>query len=1015
VYLVGLLCATSGAAAWAQGTVTGRVSAQGTNQPLEEARVIVVGTTLFTTSGADGRYTLRNVPAGTADVRVIRVGYQEQKRPITVTSGQSTTLDFVMVQTVVQLQEVVTTATGEQRRVEFGNTVATIDVANKLKELPVKNMGDLLAMRAPGVQVLPGNMTGAGSRVRIRGTSSLSLSSDPIYIIDGIRMTSDNGGGMGVGGTQGSRVNDLDPNDIESIEIVKGPSAATLYGTDAANGVIVITTRRGRVGSARWNVHGEQGLLQDRNDYPSQYAILGHLPARPDSVVKCLLKDLPTGVCVEDSTSVLNLFNDPNESMIKNGYRTQTGLDVSGGTESLRYFVSGDFEREVGTVGMPNFEKQRFDTLGIDVQDEWSRPNMLQKASTRANLTASISPTLDVSVTSSFVKLDQRLPQVDNNVNSYFFNAMTGPGFKTPVPGVYRGINTLGQPLLGYASHRPGDIFQQLTKQGTQRFIGAVNADWRPLSWLQGRADMGLDLADRVDFNLCRLAQCNDVGTQRLGFASDFRQNTRNFTTNVSGTGTWQFRESVVFKTTAGAQYVNYKRDLAQATGSTLPPGAQTPAQGTIPSVSSGTTMQKTIGLFVEEQAAIRDRLFVTGAVRTDQNSAFGTNFQRVYYPKAALSWLVSDESFFPNLDWLSQLRLRASLGASGVQPGPNDANRTFSVATSNIAGTDISGLRSNQLGNSNLKPERTTEFEGGFDLRALNNRITFEATYYSKTSKDALIQQVIAPSAGTNVTSNLANLGSVKNAGLEGLVTAQIINYNTIGWDLTVSASRNSNKLVKLGEGIPPIIGTNTRQIPGYPLNGYWRQTFTFNDDNNDGIIVPSEVHVSDSASFLGYSQPRDEIGFNTGVELFNRRLRLATSIDYKGGNTLDNREQEFLCQQTNSCPGTSSHDATLFEQARTIASRFTPVTTTSGFFENDQYWKIREISATLTLPDNIAQRYLRSRAANISLAARNVATFTKFTGIDPEANFSLANLQDNLLTQGPPTYYTVRLNLSF
>ena len=201
VMLSGLLLGSRTAAAQ-QATVTGRVTAQESTEPLGDVRVIVVGTTVFAITNAEGRYTLRNVPPGTPEIRVLRVGYMEQKKRETVTAGQTTTVDFVLARAVIQLQEVVTTATGESRKVELGNTVATIDVAKKLDDAPIKNMGDLLVAKAPGVQVLPANMTGGGSRVRIRGTNSISLSNDPIYIIDGVRMTSGGtaaGAGIGVG------------------------------------------------------------------------------------------------------------------------------------------------------------------------------------------------------------------------------------------------------------------------------------------------------------------------------------------------------------------------------------------------------------------------------------------------------------------------------------------------------------------------------------------------------------------------------------------------------------------------------------------------------------------------------------------------------------------------------------------------------------------------------------------------------------------------------------------------
>src|SRR5688572_29163360 len=199
-------------------TVTGRVTARETNAALSDSRVIAVGTAVFTTTNAEGRYTLRGLPPGNVEVRVLRVGYVEQKRPVTVTAGQSVTLDFQLDRTLVVLQEVVTTATGEQRKVELGNTVSTLDVAKLTETAPIKNMGDLLVAKAPGVQVLPANMTAGGSRVRVRGTSSLSLTNDPIYVIDGVRLTSQAGNAaiaIGVGGTAPSRVNDISPEDIE--------------------------------------------------------------------------------------------------------------------------------------------------------------------------------------------------------------------------------------------------------------------------------------------------------------------------------------------------------------------------------------------------------------------------------------------------------------------------------------------------------------------------------------------------------------------------------------------------------------------------------------------------------------------------------------------------------------------------------------------------------------------------------------------------------------------------------
>jgi TonB-linked SusC/RagA family outer membrane protein len=1001
-------------------SITGKVSARDTSEPLSDTRVILVGTSIFTVTNAEGRYTLRNVPPGNVDIRVLRVGYVEQKRPVTVTAGQAATLDIQLDRTLVVLQEVVTTATGEQRRSELGNTVATIDVGKVVERSPIKNMGDLLVARAPGVQVLPSNMTGGGSRVRVRGTSSLSLSNDPIYVIDGVRLTSQSASlTIGVGGTAPSRVNDISPEEIENIEIVKGPSAATLYGTDAANGVVVITTKRGRAGAARWSVFGESGQIHDLNDYPAQYAILGHAPATPTTVRRCFLYELSTGACVKDSTSVNNLFADQDLTMIKQGNRGQLGAQVSGGSDVLTYFLSGTLQNETGPFGMPALDQRRFDSVGVAVEDKWKRPNALRQGSFRNNLRATINPKLDVTVSTGYIKLDQRLPQVDNNVNSFWYNAETGPGFKGAGPG-YTGVNTRGQALYGYALFTPGDIFQFYTNQNIQRFIGSTNANWRPLSWLDTRGDFGVDLTDRQEFRLCRLQQCPDFGTNRQGSARDARTNLRSLTGNLTASALWSPISSAVLRSTIGTQYGSFQDDRGDAEGQQLPPGAQTPADGTIPIVRSATTLQKTLGLFAEEQITFRDRLTLTGAVRSDQNSAFGTDFQRVYYPKAALSWVMSEESFFPQLDWLNYFRPRMSYGASGVQPGPNDAARTYATTITNIAAADIGGLRSNLLGNKALKPERSSEFETGFDARFFNSRINLEATYYNKLSKDALIDQTLAPSAGTANNTLKANLGSVKNWGLEALINSQIISRQMVSWDLTVSGSKNTNKLVTLGKDasgkdIPSIIGTTIQQRAGYPLQSYWQKPYKYADANKDGIITPNEVTVGDTAVWLGYSQPRLELSITNGVELFNHRLRLQALVDHKGGFRVLNSEQQFLCQQSVSCKEISSVDVPLWRQARAVANRFVPATTQTGYIEKNDFTRIREVTGTYNFSSTFMKKYVRASGGSFTFGVRNVALWSDWTGVDPEQNYGQGDVQQTLLTAGPPRYYTARLNLSF
>ena len=1023
--MTGVALVATASIAFAQGgtgTITGRVQDSVTKAAIGDARVVVISASnAYATTNAEGRYTLK-VPAGKSDLRVLRVGYGESKFTVTVAAGQTLNRDISLTESVVKLQSVVTTATGEQRRVELGNAVATLDVASRMAEAPVKNLGDLLAAKNPGVQVLPSNMTGGGSRVRIRGTNSFTLSNDPIYVIDGVRMTSGNGAAIGVGGTTQNRANDLSPEEIENIEIVKGPSAATLYGTDASNGVIVITTKRGRAGSARWTVFAEHGQIRDRNDYPSTYAIWGKLTGATTQT-KCKLTQLALGTCTVDSTTSLNLFSNQDLTPIKLGARDNYGAQLSGGTESVRYFMSFGVQKETGPFGTPAFDQRRLDSTKVLNKGEWIRPNALGQASFRANVNAAVNPKLDVSASLGFTRNDTRLPQVDNNVNSIWYNGMTGPGFTGVMPGVVGNVGSTGTPLNGWAGYTPGETFQQVTTQNVQRFIGSVQANWRPLDWFQGRSDVGYDLTDRVDFNICMFATCNNFGTNRLGFAYDARTNIRNFTWNTSGTINVNPVSWLNSKTTFGIQYVNFLSQRITAGGTTLPPGAQTPGQGTTPSVSNATSPQSTLGAFIEESAAINDRLWLTAAIRTDQNSAFGTNFQRVYYPKFSVSWVMTDERWFPKTRFLDEVRFRSAFGSSGAQPGPTDALRTFGTATTSIAGTDIAGLRSSLPGNPDIRPERTSEFEAGFDIKMLKQRLNLELTYYNKRTQDALFNLTIAPSAGTAATAVRSNLGGVQNTGVEALINAQVFESRVVSVDMTFSATHNSNKLISLGTdpgGRPiPIVGLNTtvQQVPGYPLNGYWSRSYTYADADNNKYLSPAEVTVDTLWRFRGYSQPRDEFALTTGIDLFRRRVRFNILVDGKGGSNLFNNETGFLCPNTASCAFNANTKASLGDQARAVATTDKGTLNTAwGFIEPLQFWRLRELGMTYNFEEKMAGKLFGgARGASINLAVRNVKVWTGYTAVDPEANYGESNTQSTLLTAGPPTYFQFRININY
>jgi TonB-linked SusC/RagA family outer membrane protein len=1010
--------------AFGQSTITGRVTAQGTGEPLPESRIAVVGTSLVGSTGVDGRYTIRNVPSGQWVVRVLRVGYQEQKKTTTAAAGQSVTVDFTLESAIVKLAEVVTTATGEQRRVELGNSVSTVNAATRAQSAPSTNMATLLVAQAPGVQVLPGNETGTGARIRIRGVNSLTLANDPIYIIDGVRMTSANGsqsGNIFTGGAVQSRAEDINPDEIQNIEIVKGPSAATLYGTDAANGVIVITTKRGRSGDTRYNVTTEAGVIKDRNTYPTAYTLWGHAPA--GSTRNCLnplLSQISSGICLSDSLTSFNLWSTPNTTPLGTGTRKKGGAQVSGGQDAVRFFTSGEYEHEFGVFKIPDFDLHRFDTLNIPIKEEWAKPSELARGTFRANLDAALSPKLDASFSSGFITSRNRLPTIDNNAYGIGSNGYGGPGYEL---GHGRPLSSLGFELHGYRATTPGESFQDIISQYINRFIGSSTLNYRPTAWLAGRVESGVDYAARADQQLCARGTCADVGTRRQGAYEDDRTSFRTLTVNGQSTATFQLRPTMNSRTTGGVQWVLQTFDRNGAGSVNLTPGGVTNNAGSTQFADNSTSDSKTLGVFVEEQVAWRDRLFVTGGLRSDQNSAFGTKFQRVAYPKVSLSHILSDEPWFPKPRFLDQLRSRLAYGASGVQPGPTDAVQFLSAVTTNVAQIDQPGVVLASLGNQDLRPERATEFEGGFDSRWFGNRVNLDVTYYSKMTKDALVGAVIPPDLGTGNTTQRTNLGSVKNAGFEGQLSAQLVDRRSVGWDMTLSGSSNANKLLTLGidaqgRPLPPQVGSTTRNQPGYPLFGYWQRRYTFADANSDGMITVNELTVDDSASFIAYSAPRFETALQNGVDLFQRHLRITASFDHKGGFSLLNGTERIRCQSRNNCFGTYSKDAPLWMQARAVAVRESSGNTQFGFMENATFTRFRELTAAWSLPQALLTRTGVAKEASIVFSARNLHTWTKYSGIDPESDSdagSTISTQTDFQAAPPPTYFIVRFNVIF
>ncbi len=951
------------------GTVTGRVTNAETLGPISGAQVTVEGTGLGGLSDAQGLFNIAGVPAGSQTINVQYLGFAETTRVVDVPAGGTATIEIALETSAIQMDELVVTHTGEQqRRREIANSVGTIPAADVAELAPVTSMSNLIQGRAAGVTILSSSgVTGTGSKIRIRGASSVSLSNAPLVYVDGARVSSnERSSTLNTGGQTTSRLDDLNPEEIESIEIIKGPSAATLYGTQAANGVIRITTKRGAAGGTRSNVWAEGGIVQDRNEYPAIW-----LADQADGTV-CPTVDAGLGLCVQDRIRSFNLLNDPSTTPFRTGLRYTLGGNLSGtANDAVNYFLSAERASEEGTLENNDFERWSF----------------------RANLGIRPAEGFTVEASSGFLTSRLRLPNNDNSSLGIQAQGLLG---SSPTPD-------------GWWQFTPEQLYLMESLSDVDRFTGSVAATWVPAPWLSLRASSGLDIANQLDTQFIPPGEI-PRGRDVLGNRTANETHYTNVTVDVSGTASFDLTNQWNSRTSVGAQFYHDGRSGVQSFGEELVAGTNSLAAAAATSASEFTVESRTLGVYVQQQVGFNDRLFLTAAVRGDDNSAFGENFSAVLYPKLSASWVVSEESFF-DLGFVESLRLRAAFGQSGNQPGVTDAllyMTGLAVTTSDAADAVGVSFLGGGLGNAELKPERSSEIEAGFDLTTIGGRLDLQFTFYNKKTDDALIFRNLPPSLGT-VTGRWENLGVIRNRGVEVGLNANVFESDAVSLALGIQASRNTNELLELGEGVAPL-GTHRE---GYPLGGAWdRPLLEWSDPDGDGIVLPDDVTVGPEEEFLGTQAPVNQFTLQPRVGIL-QSLQVTALFEYQGGHVKDNSTASFRCSRGND-QGRNDPTVDLFEQARCVANVFNG--TTAGYWEDASFLKFRELSLSWLIPEDIAAR-AGAASARLTLSGRNLHTWTDYTGVDPEITRQAESefSTQEFLTQAPSRYWTLRLSLGF
>lgn len=988
-------------------SIVGSVTDSSSLMPIEAADVSVDSLRIRVSTNLLGRYRLQ-VPPGRHTVTVRRIGYKAASLGVEVADSSVAELDIALVPVPTRLKEIIATATGPQRRYELGNAIATINADSIVATQPVRSLTDLLETRVPGLTAThTSGAPGDPTRLRLRGLNSVTRSNDPIVIVDGVRIYSDQsdvlrGGNLAVvNGYDGkpitgrpnagenvidkvavrSPLDQIDPHSVERIEVFKGPSAATLYGADAANGVIVITTKQGREGPARWSIGTDYATTYQPGRYPNSYFRWGHDIAT-GQVSRC---PLVAYNCVIDSLVQYQVLNDPRLTVFGRGNRKALNVGVTGGNARLTYALNGSFSDEVGLLKMPDFEVSRYATLTGEKMPGWmKRPHNLTDWSGTGHLTVAINPSMDIAFTSTVNRSTQQRSTLEDQIGT-----LAAMYADTILLRFYPGqaVNTGTPQTPGGALQANGTLvsgFRIKTTSQATSFTEAANLNWRPLSWLSTTASLGLNIVDRQDESTQPLTLGDDPYTDwfsfenRNGFFNLGTGNSAVTTANLGAVAMAPLSSGLRLRTAFGGNYTATRTNDLIAAGTDLIPGA-TGLEGARTIVTTPQRSEVTTFGWYIEPTLEHKRFFLSTGLRLDGGDTYGSQQSLAGFPKVSLSYLLSDEPFFPFKNSFSTLRVRAAYGQAGVQPGPADRLRLYQTRPGWYEfPTDQTELTS--VGNVNLKPERSEEFEGGIDADLFGDKITLELTAYSKTRKDALVPVTLPPSVNGGGTT-LVNIGRVRNRGFEIAIGTNLIRKSVFSLNTQFHISRNRNKVLSTGSAGTIVGSGGSRVVAGYPLFGLWAKPIvSYADVNQDGIINRSEVQLGDKEVFLGAVEPEYEAALYTNMSFLRGIVTLTTGFSYTRGQLQIN---QAAVNNAYTVRALNDPTAPLSEQAAAVVRE----ETSYGLAQVLSTFRFNSLALSFNAPEGIA-RMFRARTASFTVQGTNLGLKTNYRGKDPGVN---------------------------
>jgi TonB-linked SusC/RagA family outer membrane protein len=1033
--------------------ITGRVVNEAV-APIEGANVRIPLLALGSLAGTDGRYTIvvpsSRVHGQSVAITARLLGYAPQTQTITLNPGV-TTVDFALRSQPTQLSQVVITGEGTSTtREHLTTTINSVDTAVLRRATEPQNVVAGLAAKAPNVEVrVQSGEPGASASIKIRGNASLTGTNQPLFVVDGQPVdnsTISTNGGDASTVTQ-NRVADLNPADIESVDILKGAAASAIYGARASNGVVLITTKRGHAGATRFTLSSTEtfdkvdakNILQEAFGQGSGgvEAVCGGLDCKPTR--------LSWGAPLTSSPF------DHMDEIYKTGLTADNNLSVSGGNDRTLFYASGGLTAQDGVITGPN--------------------NKYNRATARLKASNDLTPTLKLGGNFNFIDTRGNYVQKGSNVSGLLLGALrTPPSFDNTdyltaggLQRPYRFPNPSSTDAFFGAAYYDNPFFV-LNNPGNRselgRSIANVNVDWQAREWLRVQETLGGDYYNDSRLESLPLTSAGDAN----GDVTRLDINNLEIDNNLTAAAKHSFRQDNINTTLTVGQNLNSRRFRSlQDFGEQLIAPQPFSLNNTVTVTSNEFKSLRHIeAYFGQLEANLYDQVDVNVGMRRDGFSTFGSSKQYNWFPKASIGWIFTNTmGNGARTGLLSFGKLHVAYGETGKEPPVYGAITALSsqatfgpggygdAITSKLGGQG--GLVTGPtLGNDSLKPERSREAEYGIDLGFFNQRADLSFAYYKKRTSDVILSALPVNASQTGAFQTVQNGASLTNEGIELQFNARPYVSNNIEWDIGMQYGRNRGDVTNLigaqfipynNEGFTGAIGSSTLgYAPGvirgkdFARCGLGLVINGLNVDQSCGAsFVPGALYLAANGQpildptdrVIGDPNPKYTMSFNTSVQLM-KHLKLSGLVDVrKGGDVWDGTHGilNYFGTSAETLDRTTTNGQfgvnVLTDKYPNVAGPgvgvvafqtpsdwqnwynnngggFGPVG--AQFVEDGSYTKLRELSLTYSIEGNIAQWFGGFSSMDVRLAGRNLHTWTKYKGLDPEANLGGAEF----LTQG-------------